>query len=148
MSSQSDVEAELARLKAGAQPQAIEPGQDGGRRAATEGEPHQPSEGGQCVIVRILGEGQFDVPEDALTRLNALDAAVEAAVEAGDEAAFTSALAALLDGVRTSGCAHRAERARRVRPDPAALRRHDRRGPRPARRRGPDPGLSLLAGRA
>ncbi|WP_179663988.1 PspA/IM30 family protein [Nocardioides panaciterrulae] len=38
MSSQSDVEAELARLKAGAQPQAIEPGQDGADVLRPEGE--------------------------------------------------------------------------------------------------------------
>jgi hypothetical protein len=58
------------------------------------------------VIVRILGEGQYDVSDDALDRLNQLDAAVEAAVEAGDEAAFTPALLALLDGVRSAGVAH------------------------------------------
>jgi hypothetical protein len=58
------------------------------------------------VIVRILGEGQYDVSDDALDRLNQLDAAVEAAVEAGDEAAFTPALLALLDGVRSVGVAH------------------------------------------
>jgi hypothetical protein len=58
------------------------------------------------MIVRILGEGQFVLPEDALDRLNELDSAVEAAVEAGDEAAFAPALAALLDGVRTVGTPH------------------------------------------
>jgi hypothetical protein len=58
------------------------------------------------VIVRILGEGQYDVTDDALDQLNKLDAAVEAAVEAGDEAAFTPALAALLDGVRGTGVVH------------------------------------------
>ncbi|WP_110181673.1 PspA-associated protein PspAA [Nocardioides solisilvae] len=58
------------------------------------------------MIVRILGEGQFDVPEDAVDRLNELDAAVEQAVEAGDEASFRSALEALLDGVRTAGTQH------------------------------------------
>jgi len=61
------------------------------------------------VIVRILGEGQFDVAEHALDRLNELDAALEAAVDAGDEAAFTSALAELLDGVRSAGVAHPAD---------------------------------------
>jgi hypothetical protein len=55
------------------------------------------------MIVRILGEGQYDVSDSALDRLNALDAALEAAVEADDEAAFTTALTALLDGVRTAG---------------------------------------------
>ncbi|NYG56327.1 PspA-associated protein PspAA [Nocardioides perillae] len=61
------------------------------------------------MIVRILGEGQLDVPETALDRLNELDGAVERAVEAGDEAAFTAALAALLDGVREVGVAHPAD---------------------------------------
>jgi hypothetical protein len=58
------------------------------------------------MIVRILGEGQYDVSDDALDRLNQLDSAVEAAVEAGDEAAFSTALRALLEGVRTVGVAH------------------------------------------
>jgi hypothetical protein len=55
------------------------------------------------MIVRILGEGQYDVSDAALDRLNALDAAVEAAIEVGDDAAFTTSLAALLDGVRSAG---------------------------------------------
>jgi len=55
------------------------------------------------VIVRILGEGQLDVPDDQLGHLNELDAVVESAVEAGDEPAFEQALAALLDGVRQVG---------------------------------------------
>jgi hypothetical protein len=58
------------------------------------------------MIVRILGEGQYDVSDDALDRLNQLDSAVEAAVEAADEAAFAHALQALLEGVRTIGVAH------------------------------------------
>lgn len=61
------------------------------------------------MIIRILGEGQFDVSEDALPRLNELDAAVESAVEQGDETAFAEALAQLLDGVRTAGVPHDAE---------------------------------------
>ena len=55
------------------------------------------------MIVRILGEGQFEVPDDQLDALNALDGAVEDAVESGDEAAFAAALGALLDGVRGAG---------------------------------------------
>ena len=58
------------------------------------------------MIVRILGEGQYDVSDDALDRLNQLDADVEAAVEAGDEATFQQALAALMDGVRAVGTPH------------------------------------------
>ncbi|MDP3894523.1 hypothetical protein [Nocardioides sp.] len=58
------------------------------------------------MIIRVLGEGQYDVSEEALTRLNELDAAVESAVESGDVAAFEPALAALLEGVRSVGVAH------------------------------------------
>ena len=55
------------------------------------------------MIVRILGEGQYDLADDALESLNGLDAEVESAVEAGDQEAFATALAALLDGVRSAG---------------------------------------------
>jgi hypothetical protein len=55
------------------------------------------------VIVRILGEGQWDVEEAHLEVLNALDGAVESAVENSDERAFAPALIALLDAVRTQG---------------------------------------------
>jgi hypothetical protein len=61
------------------------------------------------VIVRILGEGQYVVSDDAVSALNELDAKVEAALEAGDQDAFRTALAALLDGVRTAGVAHDAD---------------------------------------
>jgi hypothetical protein len=61
------------------------------------------------MIVRILGEGQFDVADGELDRLNEMDAAVEAAVESGDEAAFREALTALHDGVRASGTEHAAD---------------------------------------
>ncbi len=61
------------------------------------------------MIIRILGEGQFDVAETALDRLNELDAAVESSVEADDETAFRAALAALLDGVRSAGVARAAD---------------------------------------
>ncbi len=55
------------------------------------------------MIVRIMGEGQLDVPDAQIESLNELDSAVESAVEAGDDEAFASSLAALLDGVRRSG---------------------------------------------
>ena len=55
------------------------------------------------MIVRILGEGQLEVPDDQLDALNALDSAVEDAVNEGDEGAFSAALGVLLDGVRSSG---------------------------------------------
>jgi hypothetical protein len=55
------------------------------------------------MIVRILNEGQWEVPEEQLTELNRLDAEVETAVETGDEATFTGALEALLHAVRQAG---------------------------------------------
>jgi hypothetical protein len=55
------------------------------------------------MIVRILGEGQLEVPDDEMDHLNELDGPVEAAVESGDSEAFTAALGALLDGVRRVG---------------------------------------------
>ena len=58
------------------------------------------------MIIRILGEGQYDVAEDAVNGLNELDAALEAAVESGDQAAFTSTLASLIEAVRSAGVAH------------------------------------------
>ncbi len=58
------------------------------------------------MIVRILGEGQYDVPDEAIDRLNGLDEAVESSVEAGDREAFTGALAALLAGVRDLAVPH------------------------------------------
>jgi hypothetical protein len=61
------------------------------------------------VIVRILGEGQYDLSDDAVSALNDLDAKVESAIEAGDDTAFRDALATLLDGVRTAGVPHDAD---------------------------------------
>jgi hypothetical protein len=61
------------------------------------------------VIIRILGEGQYDVADHALDRLNELDATLESAIESGDETGFAAALATLLDGVRTVGVAHPAD---------------------------------------
>ena len=55
------------------------------------------------MIVRILGEGQWNVADDRLDPLNALDAEVESAVEAGDQDRFAAGLTALLDAVRTAG---------------------------------------------
>ena len=55
------------------------------------------------MIVRILGEGQWELSEDHLEALNALDAAVEQAVESGDQAAVARGFVALLDVVRQQG---------------------------------------------
>lgn len=55
------------------------------------------------MIMRILGEGQYEITEEHLDHLNELDSALQAAADAGDEAAFASALSALLDAVRSLG---------------------------------------------
>jgi hypothetical protein len=61
------------------------------------------------MIVRILGEGQFEVPESAVDALNELDGALETAVERKDEAAFRPALTALLARVREVGSPTKAD---------------------------------------
>ena len=55
------------------------------------------------MIVRILGEGQFRLDDDASARLTVLDKDVDAAVRAGDEAVFTMALGAAVKLVREAG---------------------------------------------
>ena len=55
------------------------------------------------MIIRIMGEGQWDVDDGHLEALNRLDAAVEEAVQAGDEVQFSQGMAALLHAVRTEG---------------------------------------------
>jgi hypothetical protein len=55
------------------------------------------------VILRILGEGQLEVPADSLHELNQLDEALHDAVEKGDEALFRTCLAGLVERVRAVG---------------------------------------------
>jgi hypothetical protein len=55
------------------------------------------------VIVRIMGEGQFEIDDLQLQELNALDDTLSTAIEGGDDAAFRSALSALLEAVRSTG---------------------------------------------
>ncbi len=58
------------------------------------------------MIVRILGEGQYDLDDHDLDALNGLDTQIETAIEAGDEEMFRTALSGLLASVRTSGTHH------------------------------------------
>jgi hypothetical protein len=74
------------------------------------------------MIVRILGEGQLELPESAAEELNRLDAALEAAVDRNDEAAFRPALAALLAKVRQVGSPAEADD---LRPSELILPRQD-----------------------
>jgi hypothetical protein len=77
------------------------------------------------MIVRILGEGQLEVPDAAVDDLNELDRQLEAAVDRRDEAAFGPALAALLAKVREIGSPARADELRPseliVPPDDASM---------------------------
>jgi hypothetical protein len=55
------------------------------------------------MIVRIMGEGQFEVPEERVEELNRLDQELQKAVDDDDEDAFQAALQGLLASVRTAG---------------------------------------------
>lgn len=55
------------------------------------------------MIVRILGEGQWQLGDDHVSDLNQLDDAIEKAIKAGDEGSLIEALHAMLHEVRTVG---------------------------------------------
>ena len=55
------------------------------------------------MIVRIMGEGQYRLASEALTRVNALDNAAVAAVDADDEDGFHVAFEEMLDVIRKEG---------------------------------------------
>ncbi|HYH48093.1 MAG TPA: hypothetical protein VEG38_00960 [Acidimicrobiia bacterium] len=55
------------------------------------------------MILRILGEGQLKMSDDAVNQLNDLDELLIEAVDKGDEAQFQTALTNLLNKVREVG---------------------------------------------
>ena len=55
------------------------------------------------MIVRILTQGQYEVPDDAMAELNDVDERIVEAVEAADTETFAAALGQLLDVVQTKG---------------------------------------------
>ncbi|MGH3166249.1 MAG: PspA-associated protein PspAA [Trebonia sp.] len=55
------------------------------------------------MIVRILGEGQFELDEAQAKVLASLDAELTATVDRGDEAGFKKALTAAVTTVRSVG---------------------------------------------
>ncbi len=55
------------------------------------------------MIVRILGEGQYEVPDSELGHLESLDAKLSSAIDANDGEAYTQVLDELLQKIRTSG---------------------------------------------
>lgn len=55
------------------------------------------------MILRILNEGQYAIPDDAVPGLQELDEALERALDSGDDDTFRTALRSLLDRVRSTG---------------------------------------------
>ena len=55
------------------------------------------------MIVRILDEGQYELPESEVEGLQRLDVELEQAVDSGEEGRFRAALGALLARVRQVG---------------------------------------------
>ena len=55
------------------------------------------------MIVRVLTEAQYRVPDSLLERLNEIDNRIAGAVEAGDESALRSGLEELTGLVRREG---------------------------------------------
>lgn len=55
------------------------------------------------MIVRILSEGQFKLPDDVQTQLNDLDNEAVSAVEAGDEARFHELFDQMIKLVESGG---------------------------------------------
>jgi len=55
------------------------------------------------VIVRVLGEGQFEVDEEVAKGLNDLDEQAGRALEAGDQEQFSELLGRMAEAVRTNG---------------------------------------------
>jgi len=55
------------------------------------------------MIVRILGEGRYDVPEADMPAIEQLDAQLTDALDRSDEGAFDAALSDLVGQVRRTG---------------------------------------------
>jgi hypothetical protein len=55
------------------------------------------------MIVRLMGEGQYRLPDDAVGRLNELDDEAQAAVEAEDEPRLDTLLDEMWELVRSAG---------------------------------------------
>jgi hypothetical protein len=55
------------------------------------------------MIVRLMGEGQFEVDDEVAKGLNDLDEQAARAVEAGDEEQLRQVLGRMAEAVRTNG---------------------------------------------
>ena len=99
-------------------------------------------EGAVAVIVRVMGEGQFEIDDEVAKGLNDLDEQAEQALQCGRPGAAHGAAGA--DGRGRAHERHASSRRRPValRGDRPAARPDARGSPRAVRRRGPDPGPS------
>ena len=55
------------------------------------------------MIVRVLSDRQYDVPDDAVAPIDALDVALDVAMRDNDAGAFAAALEELVATVRRAG---------------------------------------------
>ena len=55
------------------------------------------------MIVRLMGEGQFEVDEEVAKGLNDLDEQAEKALEAGDQERLSELLGRMTEAVKTNG---------------------------------------------
>ena len=55
------------------------------------------------MIMRIFGEGQYELPDGTLAAMDELDEEVEAALDAGDEQRFRELYGRLLAHIREAG---------------------------------------------
>ena len=115
-------------------------GGQGAGRDEGGGRLRRAAEGAQEVIVRLMGEGRFEVDDEVAKGLNDIDDQAGAAVERGDEAELTALLRRMAEAVRTNGVARPGRGPVGLRGDHPARRPLARRGAPPVRGRGPDPG--------
>ena len=104
------VDSELAALKAelgSAEPAAGLPSGSAGAAPATpSARPpirRRRRKVASCMIVRILGEGRYDVPDADMPAIEQLDAQLTEAMDGDDEAAFDATLADLIGQIRHVG---------------------------------------------
>ena len=55
------------------------------------------------MIVRVMGEGQYEVDDEVAKGLNDLDEQAERALEAGDQEQFSELLGRMTEAVKTNG---------------------------------------------
>jgi hypothetical protein len=55
------------------------------------------------VIVRVMGDGQFQIDDEVAKGLDEIDEQAEQALQAGDQARLTELLRRMADAVRTNG---------------------------------------------